>query len=168
VPFIPEATVPEDLDSLYGEGKGEDYIEETRILSVKETPESPHIRVPVIDEELPEDVQIDNTAIPDAITNMEEGETLVPEESGVEVTFKGEEIEKFEKPIGKKEKVKATKKSGEVVDINESDLPLLVTEKAEETPVTDVARYIQTNSLSPEQATMLTSLISNNYAELKC
>jgi hypothetical protein len=168
MPFVPDTTTTEDLDSLYGEGKGEDYIPEVQTPSVREQPEPTHITAPVIDPSLPEDIQVDNTAIPDAISGMKEGETLVPEESGVEVSLNGEEIEKFDKPIGEKGNVKGTKKSGEVIDINESDLPLLRTEKAEETPVTNAASFIQENRLSQEQATMLNSLISNNYVELQC
>jgi hypothetical protein len=162
--FATEESIVDDLDSLYGEGKGEDYVLETITPSVKEALK-PNVQVPVLDTSMPDDLQVDDTAIPEAVGNMEEGDVIVPEENGVEVTLKGEPVKKITK---EKEKVKIEKESGEIVELPPSDVTLLRTEKAPESPVTDVARFIAENNISADKATILKSLVENNYVEIVC
>lgn len=156
----------EDVSSIYGEGQGEDYVLEAPITPpVKETLPEKKVQVDAIDPSQPEGLQVDETAIPEAVSNLDEGESIVPEENGVDVTFKGEPVKEITKEKGK---VKIEKENGEEVELKPEEVPLLRTEKAAESPATDVATFIAANNLSGEKAETLRSLVANRYAEIVC
>jgi hypothetical protein len=157
----------DDLADFYGEGKGEDYIPTPKKPSTEApaeaTPQSTRIE-DIIDPELPEDIQVDQTALPRAIDNLEDGESIVPADSGVEVSKDGEQITKITKEKGK---VKGEKKDGGSIDIDENIVPLLQVEKApvENNPVLE---FINREGLNQEKAMLLTQLEGSGYIAIEC
>ena len=158
-------TEEEDLADLYGEGKGEEYVAPVKPTKETKAPEAPKKKLPdPIDPEAPEDIQVDNTTVQRAVDGLNEGEEIVPADSGVKVSKDGEEISKLKLEKGK---VKGEKKDGSVVDIKENEVPLLQVDKApvENNPIADI---VTREGLSPEKELLLTNLNKGGYIEFVC
>lgn len=180
--FVPDNFVDDEeaFAEFFGEGKTEDVPTQSRQQEGRQEPkESKPTRKKiegVIDPELPQDVQINEAATTKAVEELNPGEIIIPEDSGVEITHRGEPVESIEKveeeivkenQTTKKEKVKVTKKGKEPIDLPENEIPLLETKSIDLTN-NPVAATIQNEELNPEESDFLKDLFDGGYIEFDC
>lgn len=180
--FVPDNFVDDEeaFAEFFGEGKTEDVPTQPRQqIGRQEQEEAKPTRKKiegVIDPELPQDVQINEAATTKAVEELNPGEIIIPEDSGVEITHRGEPVESIERVVEetvkenqttKKEKVKVRKKGKDPIDLPENEIPLLETKSIDLTN-NQVAATIQNEDLNTEESDFLRNLFDNGYIEFDC